>query len=67
MEPENLVKMVHQCGRPCISVPQVPEALDTALKIAGDECITLAAGSIFLAAETRQAWLERKSTKGSSK
>ena len=67
MEPENIVEMVHRCGRPCKAVPQVPDALDMALKYAGTEYLTLAAGSIFLAAETRQAWLERNNKKGSSK
>jgi dihydrofolate synthase/folylpolyglutamate synthase len=59
IQPEQLVEMVHQAGRPCRVAATVEEALDRALESAEqNNGLALAAGSIFIAAGARQAWLE---------
>ncbi|HLE52556.1 MAG TPA: folylpolyglutamate synthase/dihydrofolate synthase family protein [Anaerolineales bacterium] len=56
IEPEVLVEMVHQFGRPARAIPQVEAALEEALGLAEGEAVVLVTGSIFLAASARQAW-----------
>jgi dihydrofolate synthase/folylpolyglutamate synthase len=58
-DPQLLVDLAHQFGRPALAVGTVPEALEEALRQAGDEALILVAGSIFLAAAARDAWMAR--------
>lgn len=57
IEPEKLVEIAHQFGRPARIVPDVADALNEALSIAAGEKPVLATGSIFIAAGAREAWL----------
>jgi folylpolyglutamate synthase/dihydropteroate synthase len=59
IDPQELVDLAHQFGRPGIAIPKIPEALEEALRRAGKEALVLVAGSIFLAAEVRDAWKAR--------
>ena len=59
INPQELVDLAHQFGRPAIAIPKIPEALEEALRRAGKEALVLVAGSIFLAAEVRDAWKAR--------
>ena len=59
IEPEKLVEIAHQFGRPARIVPDVADALNEALIIAAGEKPVLATGSIFIAAGVREAWLAR--------
>jgi len=56
IEPDVLVEMVHQFGRPARAIPQVEAALEEALGLAEGEAVVLVTGSIFVAASARQAW-----------
>ncbi len=58
-DPQLLVDLAHQFGRPAMAVPTVAQALDEALRQAKDEAVVLVAGSIFLAAAARDAWKAR--------
>lgn len=59
-DPNWLVELAHQYGRPARAVPSVKNALQEALSVAGKDDLILAAGSIFMAAEVRQAWREQQ-------
>ncbi len=56
MDPHKLVEIVHQHGRPARAVPQVADAFMEAVRLAGQDALILASGSIFLAAEVRMIW-----------
>jgi dihydrofolate synthase/folylpolyglutamate synthase len=58
-EPQLLVDFAHQFGRPALAVPGVAEALEEALRQAGEDALIVVAGSIFLAAAARDAWKAR--------
>lgn len=64
-EPEKLVEMAHQFGRPAVITESVEEALEEALRLAEKEAVVLVAGSIFVAAGVRDAWYERLQILGS--
>ena len=58
---EQLVTLAHQFGCPAQVVAPVEEALKTALQLAAqDESVVVAAGSLFIAAAVRSAWLEQQ-------
>jgi dihydrofolate synthase / folylpolyglutamate synthase len=59
MQPDNLVEIVHQFGKPAKAIPDFQEAMITAEKMAAGECVVLITGSVFIAACGRQAWFER--------
>lgn len=59
LDPDRLVEMVHQFGRPAKEIPLVEEALEEAIFLAQGEAVILATGSIFVAAGAREAWKER--------
>jgi len=59
MDPEPLVEMAHQFARPAKIVADVADAVYEAQQLAGDEKLVLVAGSIFIAAGAREAWLAR--------
>jgi len=58
MNPEDLVTMAHQYGRPAKAIVPVEAALEEALRIAAGEAVVLATGSVFVAAGVRQTWLK---------
>ena len=59
IEPEKLVEIAHQFGKPAKAIPDFQEALGEALRLAGGEGVILITGSIFIAACGREAWFER--------
>jgi dihydrofolate synthase/folylpolyglutamate synthase len=60
MDANKLVELAHQFGKPAQAVIPVELALDTALKLAGEEAAVVAAGSLFVAAAVREAWFGKK-------
>jgi dihydrofolate synthase/folylpolyglutamate synthase len=60
IEPERLVELAHQFGRPAKIVPDVAQALEEAICSGDDETMVLVAGSLFVAAGAREAWYARK-------
>lgn len=61
IEPERLQEIAHQFELPVKIVPEVPEALEEAIRFAGNDSLVLVTGSIFIAAGVREAWIARKS------
>lgn len=57
MEAEKIVDLAHQAGCPAQAIVPLEAALVHALKLAGNQCAVVAAGSLFVAAATRQAWI----------
>lgn len=57
MEVEQIVEIVNNLNKPVRSVPDVAEALRVALRITDDKTLTLATGSLFIAAGAREAWI----------
>lgn len=65
IDPERLIEIARQYGKPAKIVADIPEALETALSIAGADKMVLATGSIFVVAATQEAWVTRlKKTSG---
>jgi dihydrofolate synthase/folylpolyglutamate synthase len=60
MEPERLVELAHRYGRPAKIVPAVEDAVEEAIRMADGEAMVLAAGSLFIAAATRDTWYDRQ-------
>ncbi|MCI0520001.1 MAG: bifunctional folylpolyglutamate synthase/dihydrofolate synthase [Chloroflexi bacterium] len=58
-EPEKLVENASRYGLAARIIPDVAEALRSALENAAPGDVVLAAGSIFVAAGAREAWLSR--------
>ncbi len=59
MNAEKIVSLVHQFGLPARAVTPVEAALGAGLEEAGDRCVLLATGSLFIAAGVHWAWQER--------
>jgi dihydrofolate synthase / folylpolyglutamate synthase len=59
VDPEKLVEMAHQFGRPAVVTDSIESALEEALRLAEKEAVVLVAGSIFVAAGIRDVWNER--------
>ena len=57
-DPEVLMNMVHQFGKKVTIIEDVADALDEAINQAGREAVVLVAGSIFVAAGARIAWMK---------
>ncbi len=55
LEASKLVELAHQFGVPAQAVLPLEKALQTALSLAEDETVVLAAGSLFVAAAVREA------------
>ncbi|MCB0166356.1 MAG: bifunctional folylpolyglutamate synthase/dihydrofolate synthase [Anaerolineae bacterium] len=62
-QPEKLVVMADELGYTADSAPNPATALDQALAAATDDAIICVAGSLFLVAEVREAWLRRNGLK----
>jgi len=64
MEPELIIEMAHQFGKPAKVVENVADALTEAQRIAGDDLMVLVTGSIFVAAVAREAWFNQTKLTG---
>ena len=62
MEPQILLDLAHQAGCPACLVPDVADALDEALRLAGSDALVLVTGSIFVAAGARIHWFAHRSS-----
>lgn len=51
---EQLVELIHRCGRSAAAITPIEDALKVALDEAGDEAVVLVTGSIFIAAAARE-------------
>jgi dihydrofolate synthase/folylpolyglutamate synthase len=60
IEPERLIELAHQFGRPAKIVSDVAQALEEAIRSGDDDRMVLVAGSLFVAAGAREAWYARK-------
>ena len=59
MAPAALRAMAQSLGIECVMIPCTGDALDHALSEAGNDDLVCACGSLFIAAETREAWMKR--------
>ena len=57
--PAVLHSIAQSQGMDCLVIPAVVDALDHALSLTGEDALICACGSLFIAAETREAWLAR--------
>jgi dihydrofolate synthase/folylpolyglutamate synthase len=64
IEPEPLLELAGRFNKPARIVPDVAQALEEALALAGAEKLVLVAGSIFVAAGAREAWLAKQESRG---
>ena len=67
IDPQRLVEVASQFGKPTKIVPDIPEAVEEALRLAGNGQMVLATGSIFVVAATREAWMARVAKMGSGR
>lgn len=56
---DELVQLAHRFGRPAQKIMPLENAVETALRMAGDEFAIVAAGSLFVAAAVREIWESR--------
>jgi len=56
LEPEILVKIARRFDLPATIIPDVKDAVEHAINLSDNRSIVLVTGSIFVAAEARQAW-----------
>jgi len=66
IDPDQLVEMAHQFGRPAQAFSQVEAALEEAIRLAEGKAVVLVTGSIFVAAASRDVWKERLQLMGST-
>jgi folylpolyglutamate synthase/dihydropteroate synthase len=59
MDPELLIELAHQHGRPAKIIEEIPAALEEAIRLSSGEALVLVAGSLFVAAGAREAWFAR--------
>jgi dihydrofolate synthase/folylpolyglutamate synthase len=59
IEPEAIVEIAGQYGKPARIVPDVADALLEAIHLVNEDQLVLATGSIFIAAGAREAWFAR--------
>lgn len=59
IDPQRLVEIANRFGKPAKIVPDIPEAVEEALRLADKGQMVLATGSIFIVAATREAWMAR--------
>lgn len=64
MSPAHLKELAEPFGVPVTNVSTVEEALDEALRAAGEDALLLVTGSIFVVAGVREAWMEKVKMKG---
>jgi dihydrofolate synthase/folylpolyglutamate synthase len=56
MDPDVVVDLAKEMGRPAKAIPEVVEGVQAALDLAGEAALVLVTGSIFVAAGARSAW-----------
>jgi dihydrofolate synthase/folylpolyglutamate synthase len=56
IDPNQLVEMAQTFGHPVDCVEHIPEALEKALQLVGEDGLVLVTGSIFVVAEARKYW-----------
>lgn len=56
IDAQKLVDLAHTFGVPALAVLPLEKALETALQLAGNDSVVLAAGSLFIAAAVSEAW-----------
>ncbi|NQS92501.1 MAG: bifunctional folylpolyglutamate synthase/dihydrofolate synthase [Chloroflexi bacterium] len=59
MDPENLIERARQYNCSTESIPDVAQALERALSLAGTDHLVVVTGSIFVAASGRIAWFDQ--------
>jgi dihydrofolate synthase/folylpolyglutamate synthase len=59
IDPQRLVEIAAQLGKPARIISDIPDALEEALRLAGNDRLVMATGSIFVVAATREAWMKR--------
>jgi dihydrofolate synthase/folylpolyglutamate synthase len=62
LEPEMIVDLAHQFGTPVRTINAVEDALEEAIRLAGEEAIVLVTGSIFVVAGVRETWSIRQAS-----
>jgi len=62
IEAERLEELAHRFGRSALAVTPVEDALDLALKEAGQEAVILVTGSIFVVAAVKEIFTEKQTT-----
>jgi dihydrofolate synthase/folylpolyglutamate synthase len=67
IDPDQLVELTHQFGKPAQSFDQVEGALEEAIRLAEGKAVVLITGSIFVAAAGRDVYKERLQLLGSAK
>lgn len=63
MDAEKLVELAHRFGCRAKAVIPIQKAVESALDLAGDEAVVLAAGSLFVASAVREIWRQIASKK----
>jgi dihydrofolate synthase/folylpolyglutamate synthase len=56
IDPDKLVEMAHTYGHPVVCIEDIPQAVEKALQIVGEDDLVLVTGSIFVVAEVRKYW-----------
>ncbi len=56
IDPDELVEMARNFGQPVASIEDIPQAVEKALQLVGDDDLVLVTGSIFVVAEARKYW-----------
>ena len=59
IDPDRLVEIAGRYGLKARIIEDIPQALDEALRSAGQDNLVLATGSIFVVAATRESWEKR--------
>ena len=59
IEPETIVELAHQFGRPAQTIVPVEDALEEALHLAGNDYAVLVTGSLFISAAAREIWFNK--------
>ncbi len=61
IEPDKLVEMADSFGHTVDCIEDIPQALEKALQLVGDDGLVLVTGSIFVVAEARKYWEKKAS------
>ena len=59
IEPEKLMQMIQPFKKPVYTYQQIPDAVDKAIQLAGEDMVVVITGSIFVVAEARK-YYEKK-------
>jgi dihydrofolate synthase / folylpolyglutamate synthase len=56
IDPDKLVEMAQRFRQPIVCIEDIPQALEKALQMIGEDDLVLVTGSIFVVAEARKYW-----------